>query len=140
MVLSLYKGLLRQPLSGPCMREIIAFVAAKHGLTPSDLIGPNRRPAVCRARQEAMYWCRAQEAPNGGARWTLPKIAATLGRDHTTVLHGVRAHKARMMAPKAPMPSAREARQPAKRSPRLLCVILAARSAAELIEDRRFVR
>ena len=71
-------------------RAILREVAAKHGLTVDDLIGQRRTNAVSHPRQEAMYRMR-METP-----LSLSAIGARLGqRDHTTVLHGVKAHARR---------------------------------------------
>lgn len=73
-------------------REILAAVACCHGLAVSDLTGPSRRPHVVAARQEAMRRLRAE----AWRRFSMPEIGRMLGgRDHTTVLHGLRRHAAR---------------------------------------------
>lgn len=76
--------------SAGTMREIAAQVAAKHGLTVSDLKGPRQLRGIAHPRQEAMWRMRRE------LNKSLPMIGAFLGdRDHTTVLHGVRAHAKR---------------------------------------------
>lgn len=73
-------------VSGPS-REIIHRVATKYGMTTADLIGPARSRWFAYARQEAMYRIRQERG------LSLPQIGAILGgRDHTTVLHGIRCH------------------------------------------------
>ena len=77
----------------PTIKSIIEAVAAEHGTTYERIISPDRRREVVRVRQEAMWTVR-----NHGI-WSLPAIGrAFAGRDHATVLHGVRAHEKRMGA------------------------------------------
>lgn len=74
------------------MAAIAEDVAAQHNLTVADLTGDRRVHGVVVARQEAMADMYAT------GRYSLPVIGAFLGgRDHTTVLHGVRAHKRRLV-------------------------------------------
>ncbi|WP_247997009.1 helix-turn-helix domain-containing protein [Brucella tritici] len=80
----------------PTVRQIIRYVALKHGLPEEVITGPSRTPDVNVARHEAM--CEAHlRRPD----ISLPKLAREFKRDHTTihhtlVKHGVyqgRAHK-----------------------------------------------
>lgn len=65
--------------------EIIAAVAARHGLTPAQLTGPQRVAPVVAARHEAMAEAHAT------GRWTMGQIGRAFGdRDHTTIAHAVR--------------------------------------------------
>ena len=60
-------------------------VADHYNIRLSDLIGPRRTRALARPRQVAMYLCKTM------TKRSLPDIARRFGgRDHTTVLHGVR--------------------------------------------------
>lgn len=69
----------------------IAKIAQKHGFTVSDLKGCSRRVRVVHARQEAMYVLRIVH------KLSFPTIARMMGgKDHTTILHGVRCHEDRM--------------------------------------------
>lgn len=75
----------------PTMRSILRHVAEETGVSAAELIGQGRKASIVRARQYAMYRMRQE------TRQSLPQIGAFLGgRDHTTVLHGVRAHAKRM--------------------------------------------
>lgn len=70
--------------------RILSQVTDKHGLYLSALTSPARDKPLSRARQEAMYRLR-KELP-----LSYPRIARVLGRsDHTTVIHGIKAHCAR---------------------------------------------
>ncbi|MGX5635359.1 helix-turn-helix domain-containing protein [Brevundimonas diminuta ATCC 11568] len=67
-------------------RTVIEFVAASYGLPPAALTGDCRRSVVVRPRQFAMYAIR-QLCPH----LSLNLIGRALGgRDHTTILHGLR--------------------------------------------------
>lgn len=80
-----------RPLS---MERIALDVALEHGITLAELTGPARHRRQAWPRQEAM--ARMHEAG-----YSLSQIARFLDRDHTTILHGVRAHKARQQEAQA---------------------------------------
>lgn len=69
-------------------KTIIMEIAAKHGITPSELMGPSRKVAFVVARKEAAYEMRVQMP------WmSLQQIGARLGgRDYTTILYSIRSH------------------------------------------------
>lgn len=91
VALSLWKGLVAICPPRPTMAAIKATVARRHGVTVAQLEGPSRLKRFVLARQEAMWEMHATRL------WSLPQIAWRLGgRDHTTVLHGVRRHQARL--------------------------------------------
>ncbi len=78
------------------MREIAALVAERHGLSVEELRGPGRSRRLAHPRQEAFALIRKHTAVS------LPQIGGySGGRDHTTVLHGVRAHERRCAAAEA---------------------------------------
>jgi chromosomal replication initiator protein len=63
--------------------DILATVAAYHGLRVDDLTGPRRPRNIAIARQVAMYLSREL------TDMSFPQIGQALGgRDHTTVMHG----------------------------------------------------
>lgn len=68
--------------------DVIRETAAKHRISVADLIGQSRERRYVRPRQEAMYRvfteCPHISYPESGRRLG--------GRDHTTVLHGVKRH------------------------------------------------
>lgn len=67
-------------------RAVADFVAERHGMTFERLCVTCHRRALARPRQIAMYAIR-QLCPH----MSLPAIGRLLGgRDHTTVLHGIR--------------------------------------------------
>jgi len=73
------------PYLSPC-RAVLAAVAEEHGLTVADLVSAGRGRALVRARHHAMYRCVVETTAS------LPQIGRIIGKDHTTVLNGVRMH------------------------------------------------
>jgi chromosomal replication initiator protein len=98
--------LLRQPLTldlvaaaiadmevAPAVRsleEIVALVASAYGLDTERLRHRTRERRVARPRQVAMYLCRRYTDAS------LARIGDALGRDHTSVLHAIRAVEQRI--------------------------------------------
>jgi chromosomal replication initiator protein len=67
------------------IEEIQRKVAEHYNIRLSDMIGPKRLRTVARPRQVAMYLAK-QLTPR-----SLPEIGRRFGgRDHTTIMHGVR--------------------------------------------------
>lgn len=72
------------------LRRVIGVTARRFGLAPADLAGPSRSRQVAQARAMAMYLGRRLTGKS------LQAIGAAFGgRDHTTVLHGIRVTEAR---------------------------------------------
>ncbi len=68
--------------------NILREVAIEYGLTIAALTGPNRQRHITRPRQ-LVYYRAFTECPH----LSYPEIARRIGgRDHTTIMHGVRAH------------------------------------------------
>ena len=80
------------------MHEIADVVAVKHGLTRADLIGPSMLKPIVLARQEAMWELANRQRSEGQNRWSRSQIGRFFHRDHTTVIHGIRRHAARLAA------------------------------------------
>jgi chromosomal replication initiation ATPase DnaA len=75
------------------MAEVAEVIAVKHGLSLEDLIGRATRHSVAWPRQEAMYELSQRRLSSGRRRWSTPQIGQFLGgRDHSTVVWGIRAH------------------------------------------------
>ncbi|RAK51607.1 helix-turn-helix domain-containing protein [Phenylobacterium soli] len=75
----------------PKMRDIAEIVAEESGVPLEELRGQDRHKRIAHARQ------RAYALIYGTGHFSTSQIGAFFGgRDHTTVLHGIRAHKARM--------------------------------------------
>lgn len=71
-------------------RAIVESVAARFGMTVADLTGPSRCRQYAYARHMAMAEVRAARC------LSLPAIGRMFGgRDHTTVVHGIRCHQER---------------------------------------------
>lgn len=70
---------------GITIRRVIGATARHQGLTAADLVGPSRCRQVSHARGLAMYLARRLTSKS------LQTIGSAFGgRDHTTVLHGIR--------------------------------------------------
>lgn len=75
------------------MLSVLGEVAEKYELHPDVILGTARLAHAVRARQEVMYRLH-YETGRGSVQ-----IGRFLGgRDHSTVLHGIRRHKARIDA------------------------------------------
>lgn len=74
------------PLPGPAMIKRIQHIVADHfGVPVIDMVSQRRTASVVRPRQIAMYLSRLLTLRS------LPEIGRRFGgRDHTTVMHGVR--------------------------------------------------
>jgi chromosomal replication initiator protein len=67
------------------VEEIKRKVADHYNIRLSDLVGPKRTRCFARPRQMAMYLCKTLTSRS------LPEIGRSFGgRDHTTVMHGVK--------------------------------------------------
>ena len=74
------------------IRQIAAAVAAEYGVPAAEMAGHDTRRAFSVPRQEAMR--RAWEAG-----FSTPQIGRVLGgRDHSTVMHGIKRARERMAA------------------------------------------
>lgn len=71
--------------AAPSLRRLLNAVARHHDLTVADLVGPSRRRAAVHARCIAMYLARHLTA---ASFYAIGRACG--GRDHTTVMHGVR--------------------------------------------------
>jgi Bacterial dnaA protein helix-turn-helix len=71
---------------------ILRAVAREYGAEPGDMLSPSRPGRLVQARQAAWLLLRKR------TRLSLPQIGARFGRDHSTVLHGVRKMEALMRA------------------------------------------
>ena len=73
------------------MKQIIAEVASKYQVSISEICSHRRHREVVIARQEAMYRCKEETT------CSLPMIGRALGgKDHTTVIYGIRKHLERV--------------------------------------------
>ena len=74
------------------IREILAEVAYKHGLTVGEVVGPRRLRKHALARFEAAW--RMRQPTDYGHVASFPQIGRWLDRDHTSIMHMVRRHEA----------------------------------------------
>lgn len=72
------------------VRQIIADIALIYGVTYADVMSVRRTQQIVRARQHIMFEL-SQRTP-----WSIAQIGRFLGRDHTSVLHGVKKHQKRI--------------------------------------------
>lgn len=78
------------------VQEIIATVAWRHGVTLEELKGPRKYRKVAYARFEAMHELRSLTRQDGTVRFSTTHIGQILGgRDHTTVIAGLRRYQER---------------------------------------------
>ena len=74
----------------PSVVAIVREVAEQHGFTVDQLVSPSRRHDLSRARFECFGRIRAEIRFRSGPP-SLPQIGRWFGgRDHTTVLNGLR--------------------------------------------------
>ncbi len=67
------------------IEEIQRKVSEHYSIRLSDMIGPKRNRTIARPRQVAMYLCKQLTSRS------LPEIGRRFGgRDHTTIMHGIR--------------------------------------------------
>ncbi len=69
--------------------EVASRVALRHHITIGEMVGDGRERPVAWARQA--LWCELF----GYGHWSYVALGRLFGRDHTTVMIGVRAHLAR---------------------------------------------
>lgn len=75
------------------MQAIKMEVAAKHGFTVCEMESARRNRKLVNARHEAMWRMHKETSAS------LPMIGKVLGgKDHTTILHGIRRYQARIDA------------------------------------------
>ncbi len=95
-LLGKYRTIIVRPLGGGDAKgtDIVRMVAERHGLALAALRSAGRQSTLVRARHEAMYLI-ALRTP-----MSLPQIGRVLGgRDHTTVIAGIRRHAERNRLP-----------------------------------------
>jgi chromosomal replication initiator protein len=79
------------PTAAQTIERILELAAETFGFTVAELLSHDRRPALARARQVAMYLAREHTGE------TLPAIGQRFGgRNHTTVMHACKRTAARL--------------------------------------------
>ncbi len=104
-ILSLWRGDIAKPahvhsvkVSRETLSRTLAAVCMTNpGLKPEELLSGSSKRRIAHPRQEAMWLLRQITWGDGTPRHSLPEIGRALGGlDHTTVLHGIRAHEKRL--------------------------------------------
>ena len=70
------------------INTFVVFVARRHGVSPAHIYGDSRRHEFVHPRQEVMWL-----ASRAGHSTTA--IGRELGRDHTTIIHGIKSYEKR---------------------------------------------
>lgn len=79
------------------VRQMIADAADEHGVTVEALLSERLSRHLTGPRQALYAAVYDLRWPSGSRRFSMPDVARFLGRkDHTCVLHGIRAHTKRM--------------------------------------------
>lgn len=92
----------RKPALPPSvLQRAVEAAAEETGVSPKMIFSQSTSRQIAEARQLAYWLIRSVRAPNGLPRYGWKEIGRAFGRDHSTVLHGVRAHKARLMTREA---------------------------------------
>jgi chromosomal replication initiation ATPase DnaA len=76
----------------PGATQALERIASEHGVTALEVLGRGRTKSVARARAHFAHVLRAS------TELSYPEIGRLLGRDHTTAMHGDRAHEIRLTA------------------------------------------
>lgn len=105
-----------RPSLPPRARLAVLAVAAKYGVSLDVLIAPALKRGdlkLCEVRQEAYHAVREIKGEGGEPAFSLPLIGTWFGgRDHTTILWGLRAHAARLAG--EPIPPKHRAPPPSR--------------------------
>lgn len=80
------------------MTDIARDFQAERNVDLKVIMSRERLHKIAVLRQELM-WILRQVKIDGRPRYTYPQIAKFLRRDHSTVVHGVKAHENRMQTP-----------------------------------------
>jgi len=91
-----YTGPKPGPKGRDLVRSIAREMAVKHGLEPRVILGRDRDNTTVMARQELAWRLSRIVGADGRRRFSLPQIGRYLDRDHSTILHAIRAHEKRM--------------------------------------------
>ena len=79
------EAVLRGEVADMPVRQIIATVADAFGYSAADLVGPDTRREIVRARYAAIHAVRQAKK-----HFSLPQLGSAFGRDHTTILYALR--------------------------------------------------
>ena len=77
-------------MTHPGQEHVLARIAREEAVRPEDITGRKRYPRATAARHR--YWAVLHGTL--GLGWA--ELARIVGRDHTSVMHGVRMHERRL--------------------------------------------
>jgi chromosomal replication initiation ATPase DnaA len=77
------------------VRQIITVVAAVYGVSLDEVLSLSREQPIVYARQLAMYIAR-HDLSEGDQLASYPRLGRAFGRDHSTVIQGVRETERRL--------------------------------------------
>jgi hypothetical protein len=100
----LAKGAILQKLkmAPPTWKVIMREVCKARNVSYEDLVGPQRWRHLIGPRHECMYRLYTE------ANFSYERIGVIFGRDHTTAMHAVRAHRKRLINPQHSQVSAKK--------------------------------
>lgn len=73
----------------PREKRIIEKIAKAYGVTPREITGSSRALPLVYARQAAIYWVHRRMG------YAKKQTGRVFNRDHTTVIHAIKAHEKR---------------------------------------------
>lgn len=82
----------------PVVCEVLKMAACRYEVAVADILGDSPGKTYSRPRQFVAWTLYEMRLPDGSRRFSLPQIGRYLRRDHSTILHGWRAHQKRMEA------------------------------------------
>lgn len=74
--------------TGPQFKRVLRIVSAAYRLKPAEIMGAARNKPIVRARQH--LWTLLIDRG-----WGYTQVGSKCGRDHATIMHGVKMHRAR---------------------------------------------
>lgn len=79
------------------LQQVIRDVSILRGVSVVDILGTSRVRHIAHARQEVAWRMRQAKDEHGKPRFSFPQIAHWMGGyDHSTIVHAVKSHEARM--------------------------------------------
>ncbi len=79
------------------LQQVIRDVSILRGVSVVDILSTSRVRHIAHARQEVAWRMRQAKDERGKPRFSFPQIAHWMGGyDHSTIVHAVKAHEARM--------------------------------------------
>jgi len=83
----------------PRARQIINEESDRYGVTFDEVVSGRRFKDIVKAKHAAAWRMRQELTPQNPVAYSLPAIGSILGmKDHTSVIHAIKAHQKRMEA------------------------------------------